>query len=871
MGAMNPLLGKLTVLMGDEYKKLKRLPREVSFLTSELNSMKALLEKMDYADELDPQAKNWRKDIVDMSYDMEDYIDGFIHHVDEADHKVGILQKASHRLKAIKERYRIANQIQEIKDRVFQASERRMRYKIDECISVTTMSISVDPRLSALYKESTNLVGINKQKEDLVKWVMDEGQQLKVMSIVGFGGLGKTTLVNEVYREVRGQFNCNIFVSISQKPDMTRLLNGILSQQLHLPPPSYACEVKDLIDILGGYLQDKRIFGSEVACPSQFMNVSCEILKKCGGLPLAIITVASILACQPRRIKEQWEQIKNSLSFHSSTNPTLEDMMHILDLSYKNLPRHLKACFLYLGFYPEDRLISKIELARRWVAEGFVSNSHGLDVWEVAKNYFNELVNRSMIQPVYDKHNFEVVSCRVHDMMLELIIRRGREDNFITVAHDPHALRKVQDKVRRLSVDSSGGDDDTIMQLSSTSCVSHVRSLAIHGASKYLPPLSELKFLRVLFIEFTKRVDKIDLTGIVHLRELRYLKVECNRWSPDAPDLHIVLPNQIRRLKHLETLEMPRLSICIIPSTMVELSCLSHLALPSGTRWPDGIGKMKSLRTWDCFSLHKSSPANIRALGELTNLASLTLNGQKEYWETKMRCTDDHDTPEAIWMPALSCSLEKLGNLKRLRMVSISKTCDGDALSLVSSPSHKLEFLELGLNFSRVPRWMGDLHNLRSLRLGLVLKETATCSCWEEEIGIIGRLPSLVKLWLRMPIALAKRILICRSTGFMVLEQFFLECDGISYLTFEAGAMPTLWKIRLSFDPDGWDKVIPAGLHNLSRLKEIHVSTKLIRGVFQEAADALPSSPAVIIAEFGHRKREDVKKKKKKKTNGKRL
>ncbi|CAO2210426.1 unnamed protein product [Urochloa humidicola] len=715
MGVMNPLLGKLAVLMGDEYKKLKGLPREVSFLTSELNSMKALLEKMDHADELDPQAKNWRKDIVDMSYDMEDYVDGFIHHVDKADHKVGILQKVSHPLKDIKERYRIANQIQEIKDRVFQASERRMRYKIDECISVTTISISVDPRLSALYKESTNLVGIHKQKEDLVKWVMDETQQLKVMSIVGFGGLGKTTLVNEVYREVRGQFNCNIFVSISQKPDMTRILNGILSQQLHLPPPSYACEVKDLIDILEAYLQDKRflvvvddlwnvrdwniiscafprndkrsrvmvttriedvakacysdhrsihimkplsdldskklffnrIFGSEDACPSQFMNVSCEILKKCGGLPLAIITIASILACQPKRIKEQWEEIKNSLSLHSSTNPTLEDMMHILDLSYKNLPRHLKACFLYLGFYPEDRLISKNELARRWVAEGFVSNSHGLDVWEVAKSYFNELVNRSMIQPVYDKHNFEVVSCRVHDMMLELIIRRGREDNFITVVQDPHALRKVQDKVRRLSVDLSGGDDDTIIQLSSTSCVSQVRSLAIHGASKCMPPLSELKFLRMLFIEFTKRVDKIDLTGIVHLRELRYLKVECNRWSPYAPDLHVVLPNQIRRLKHLETLEMPRFSICIIPSTMVELPCLSHLALPSGTRWPDGIGKMKSLRTWDCFSLHKSSSANIRALGELTNLASLTLNGQKEYWETKMRCNDDHDTPEA--------------------------------------------------------------------------------------------------------------------------------------------------------------------------------------------------------------------------------
>nr|CAB3479658.1 unnamed protein product [Digitaria exilis] len=196
---MNPLLAKLTTLMGDEYK-FKGLRKEVSFLKYELNAMKALLEKMDNTDDLDPQAKNWRRDIIDMTYDIEDYIDDFMHHFGEANDKVGILQKASHSLRVIKDRYRIANKIQEIKSRVLEASERRMRYKVDECISIH-ISTSIDPRLSALYKESTNLVGIDKQKEHLVKLIGDEGQQLKVVSIVGFGGLGKTTLANEVYVE----------------------------------------------------------------------------------------------------------------------------------------------------------------------------------------------------------------------------------------------------------------------------------------------------------------------------------------------------------------------------------------------------------------------------------------------------------------------------------------------------------------------------------------------------------------------------------------------------------------------------------------------------------------------------------------------
>ena len=72
--------------MGDEYKKIKGLRKKVAFLQHELSDMDTLLEKMDNADELDePQAQNWRKDITEMSYDIEDCIDDFMHRVGEAD------------------------------------------------------------------------------------------------------------------------------------------------------------------------------------------------------------------------------------------------------------------------------------------------------------------------------------------------------------------------------------------------------------------------------------------------------------------------------------------------------------------------------------------------------------------------------------------------------------------------------------------------------------------------------------------------------------------------------------------------------------------------------------------------------------------
>jgi disease resistance protein RPM1 len=72
--------------------------------------------------------------------------------------------------------------------------------------------------------------------------------------------------------------------------------------------------------------------------------------------------------------------------------------------------------------YPEDHCIEKVDLVRLWVAEGFVISLRDEDAGKVAGSYFSELVNRSMIQPTYTGYNGEVSRCKVHDMILDLII-----------------------------------------------------------------------------------------------------------------------------------------------------------------------------------------------------------------------------------------------------------------------------------------------------------------------------------------------------------------------------------------------------------------------------------------------------------------
>ena len=64
----------------------------------------------------------------------------------------------------------------------------------------------------------------------------------------------------------------------------------------------------------------------------------------------------------------------------------------------------------------------------------------GSSLQETGEGYFNELINRSLIQPVRDNNSpfvvfgeMEVYACQVHDMVLELIIKLSAEEGFIAI------------------------------------------------------------------------------------------------------------------------------------------------------------------------------------------------------------------------------------------------------------------------------------------------------------------------------------------------------------------------------------------------------------------------------------------------------
>lgn len=122
----------------------------------------------------------------------------------------------------------------------------------------------------------------------------------------------------------------------------------------------------------------QRVFGPGSHCPQELKETMEIILKKCGGLPLAIVSIASLLArYSSQGCIETWQRVCNSIGFHMENNPTLEGLRQIVTL-YNSLPHHLKTCMMYLSIFPEDYVIKKKQVLHRWVAEGLVVEKRGL-------------------------------------------------------------------------------------------------------------------------------------------------------------------------------------------------------------------------------------------------------------------------------------------------------------------------------------------------------------------------------------------------------------------------------------------------------------------------------------------------------------
>ena len=605
-------------------------------------------------------------------------------------------------------------------------------------------------------------------------------------------------------------------------------------------------EMEALSDLHSKRLFFKRIFGSEDCCPDVLKQVSIKILKKCGGLPLAIISISSLLANRPK-IKDEWERVSRSIGSALEKNPSLEGMNSILSLSYNDLPPNLKTCLLYLSIFPEDTVIDRECLVRRWIAEGFICEERGHSKQEVAENHFYELINKSMVQPVEVGYDGKARACRVHDMMLELIISKSIEDNFITfVGHGQTDVANRHGLIRRLSIHHI---DQELASVLANEDLSHVRSLTVTASAciKYLPSLVGFEALRVLDFQWCQNMQEYDMNGIDKLFQLKYLSLRGTDMSK--------LPSGIVRLYGLETLDLRNTYIEELPPEIVQLVKLQHLLACDTYYWdggrakiPKGIRNMRNLRVISGFNVIKSSLGAAEELGNLTALQELHLQldgeGSQEYKK--------HEE-------MLLSSLCKLGRCKLQSLWIYSD--DSTPLQFLDSwsllPSSLQRFrMTTDYCFPKMPKWITPkLTGLAYLNINLVV-------ITEEDLHIHGEMRALLSLVLSFYGAQNERIIV-RGHAFPCLKEFYvslslLDIPWNTYLKFEEGAMPKLEKLDVPF----FVSVAKAygfslGINHLPCLKHAEVildnrdatssERKAAAAAIRNEANANPNHPRVFI------------------------
>nr|CAB3452075.1 unnamed protein product [Digitaria exilis] len=745
---------------------------------------------------------------------------------------------------------------------------------------------------------NNQFVDIGDQAGAFAKRLKEDEHDFKVFAVVGFGGVGKTTLAMEVCQRLAADFPYQAMVSVSQtfQPDrdLEKLLKGIL-QQVATPKMDDGKGVKEEKDVgiseLGAYLSDKRshhiysgcntaeltiktfqlnrylividdvwttqaweaieyklvaaqtnnncggriivttrieavaeacstasarehcihhmeplklhdskklflskAFGKmDATCPEELTDVMDNILKKCSGIPLAIVSVANILAGYTS--KDKWERVCKLMGSEMVAHPTLEGMRHIVALSYNHLPHELKRCMMYLSIFPEDYEIKKDRLVSRWIAEGLVPEKRGCTLTEVAETYLDELVSRNMVVRRFDEIFGNVEWYRVHDVLLEVMVSKSLESNFVSLLGEQYGGVLYDDRIRRLSIQGSSSS----LGIERGMEVKHVRSLSmfqLQEGHKLLDNLDKFVLLRVLDLEGCRGVTDQHVLHACKLYLLRFLSFKNTEISK--------VPPQVKKLEHLQVLNLEGTSIRDggLSDNVTTLKKLERLLC---NLWvlPKGIGKMKALR--ELYTVRLVDCVEIaQELGELEQLEAIIIDV-------------GHSVSKEV-REALATSLSKMYFLRRCWISSADYNLE--FLHDLRTPPRRLRDIWIGGRVGPcLPAWIGQLTHLVAFDMWRARLSG------DQLLGVLFKLPCLKRIHVGA-LCCVDRELVARTNyrfpSLVSLEVSAGRTEEPEEFRFEQGSMSQLERFQIDF-AEREHKVSIVGMEHLTNLKEVRL------------------------------------------------
>ncbi|KAM4097297.1 hypothetical protein ACJW30_08G171200 [Castanea mollissima] len=421
-------------------------------------------------------------------------------------------------------------------------------------------------------------------------------------------------------------------------------------------------------------------------------RIGKEIVKKCGGLPLAAKALGCLL--HSKLDEEEWNKILKS----------------------------------EIWSLPNDGE----ELVQLWMGEGFLQQHNKNEEMEViGAEYFLDLVSRSLLQ----RSNGSKLCFLMHDLVHDLaksisgkfcfrlegdntnkIIDRTRHFSYLRTEYDiPEkftALCKAKNLRTFISLGMKEEDENEKKRFYLTNKVPH-------------DLLLKLRFLRVLSLSHYCNIELPESIG--DFKHLRYLDISFTVIER--------LPESTCMLVNLQTLNLSECKFLVkLPKNMRNLINLRHLYI-SGTslkNMPIQMGRLQCLQTLTKFVVGKDIGFQIEELGKLSNLWGVIV------------ISNLHNVINST--NALEAKLKDKEHLKELTLEwdaanGIISQSERDVLNNLQPHTSLTKLVIKNYNGTSFPNWIGDssFSNITVVHLNSCRNCTSLPS--------LGQLPSLQDLF----------------------------------------------------------------------------------------------------------------------------
>ncbi|KAH6819357.1 hypothetical protein C2S51_002960 [Perilla frutescens var. frutescens] len=370
--------------------------------------------------------------------------------------------------------------------------------------------------------------------------------------------------------------------------------------------------------------------------PPNLVAIGREIVNKCGGVPLAVKTLGSLLYMNSD--EQEWLRIKNNDIWEIDQKQC--DILPILKLSYEQLPSHLRQCFAYCSMLPKGVQIPREVLISLWIAQGLVrSDSVCRQLEDVGNHYFNELLSRFCFQEVVEAFDGEILACKIHSLVHDLA--QSVAGHEYLKKYDGKNV--VSDRVRHIFLrdeDQPGKEVPKALlklrNVRSFRCAFKIKPLekaSIHAIA------TSFRRLRILIL-ISLQLEELP-SSIGNLKRLRYLDLSQSSNLKSLPTSFCKLVNlQTLNLINCENLrDLPKKLLHLINIRTVYLTCqkislgkksyhsfsslqflllynCDFVQLPSGL---ENLNSIRVLRIYDCPRL-VTLPDSLKCLVSLEKL-----------------------------------------------------------------------------------------------------------------------------------------------------------------------------------------------------------------------------------------------------------